>query len=89
MAKITITYPTSWTPQVVASLCAANGYQALIAGQPNPETADVFALRMIRNYVTFGTKGGNRVVKVAAANVASDTDDTAIDAAFTIAYSAT
>lgn len=88
MAVIKITYPTEWTPQVVAALCAANGYQATIEGVPNPESADAFALRMIRDYVTGAVKVGNRELLVAGANTTADTQDDAIDAAFVPGYTA-
>jgi len=88
MARITITYPSAWTPQVVDALCADNNYQATIDGQPNPESRDAFALRMVKGYVTGGVKRGNREVKTDAAGAAADVDDAAIETDFVVGFTA-
>lgn len=68
---ITINTPADVTPaQVVDALSAYWGYQAVVDGQPNPETKNVFVKRRIAEFV----KESYRAAK------ARETDQARVDA---------
>ena len=62
MAVITFTFDTGAVdPQsIVAAVCVAHGYDALIQGQPNPETPAQFARRKVKEFIISAVRARDR-----------------------------